>query len=75
MRIAMTAPVITNVSPGLGPNCESNFTMSFYVPKVHWDETPNPTGDGVFLEQLPTMDVYVRCVLIDFCIFGVSFWC
>ncbi|CAH8320186.1 unnamed protein product [Eruca vesicaria subsp. sativa] len=32
-KIEMTAPVIVQVSPSNGPLCESNFTLSFYVPK------------------------------------------
>ena len=62
MTIAMTAPVTTLVVPGPGPNCESNFTRSFYVPKEHWDNIPKPTADDVFLEQYPEMTVYVRYV-------------
>lgn len=31
-KIPMTAPVLTKVEPGQGPNCESTFTMSFYNP-------------------------------------------
>lgn len=32
VKINMTAPVLTKVIPGAGPFCESNFTVSFYVP-------------------------------------------
>lgn len=31
-KIPMTAPVLTKIEPGQGPNCESTFTMSFYNP-------------------------------------------
>jgi hypothetical protein len=31
-KIPMTAPVVTKIEPGQGPNCESTFTMSFYNP-------------------------------------------
>lgn len=31
-KIAMTAPVRVLVHPSEGPFCESNFTVSFYVP-------------------------------------------
>jgi len=58
--IDMTAPVITQVIPGPGPNCESNFTMSFYVPKSLWDTAPLPSASDVFLHQLPEMTVYVK---------------
>lgn len=31
-KIAMTAPVRVSVSPGAGPFCEDNFSISFFVP-------------------------------------------
>lgn len=31
-KIPMTAPVLTKIEPGQGPNCESTFVMSFYQP-------------------------------------------
>merc|ERR1712131_150340 len=31
-KIPMTAPVTYRILPGPGPNCESNYTMSFYIP-------------------------------------------
>ena len=34
-KIDMTAPVIYFIVPGAGPNCESNFTMSFFIPQVY----------------------------------------
>lgn len=30
--IDMTAPVLTKITPGAGPNCNSTFVVSFYVP-------------------------------------------
>lgn len=59
-KIAMTAPVITEIIPGPGPNCESNFTMSFFVPKALWATAPQPTDSSVFLHQTPEVTVYVR---------------
>jgi len=59
-KIAMTAPVITQIVPGPGPNCESTFTMSFYVPKALWSNIPVPTNADVFLHELPEATVYVR---------------
>jgi len=60
VKIAMTAPVKTKVEPGVGPNCESNFTTSFFVPKSKWENTPVPTGDGVYLEEGPVGTLIVR---------------
>lgn len=31
-KIPMTAPVLTKIEPGQGPNCDSTFVMSFYQP-------------------------------------------
>jgi len=59
-KIAMTAPVITEIVPGAGPNCESTFTMSFYVPKALWSDIPKPTASDVFLHHVEERTVYVR---------------
>merc|ERR1719454_1491432 len=59
-KLAMTAPVITEIIPGPGPNCESNFTMSFYVPKALWSAAPQPTAADVFLHEVPEVTVYVK---------------
>jgi len=56
----MTAPVATRIVPGAGPNCESTFTVSFYIPPKHQDSPPTPTGEGVFIEEFPEMTVYAR---------------
>jgi len=60
MTIDMTAPVLTEIIPGPGPNCESNFTMSFYVPKALWDSAPEPSASDVFLHDMPDVTVYVK---------------
>ena len=31
-KIDMTCPVLTKIVPGAGPNCNTTFTESFYVP-------------------------------------------
>merc|ERR1712037_403420 len=44
-KIPMTAPVTMRIIPGEGPNCESNFTMSFYIPlSLHSGEGRVPCG-------------------------------
>ena len=61
-KIEMTAPVRTFVSPGQGPNCGSNFTVSFYVPYAYQPPNPAPpqaTSDDVFIEHSPAMRVAV----------------
>lgn len=59
-KIPMTAPVLTEIVPGAGPNCESTFTMSFYVPKALWNSIPKPSASDVFLHHIEEHTVYVR---------------
>merc|ERR1711915_621155 len=42
-KIPMTAPVSMRILPGEGPNCESNYTMSFYIPSNLQENPPKPT--------------------------------
>ncbi|GBF89883.1 hypothetical protein Rsub_02587 [Raphidocelis subcapitata] len=55
-KIDMTSPVLTKIEPGQGPACNSKFTVNFYVPG---SGSPAPTEAGVFLSNLPAMEVYV----------------
>ncbi|ROT72787.1 hypothetical protein C7M84_008832 [Penaeus vannamei] len=59
MKIDMTAPVTTLVIPGEGPNCENNFTMSFYVPAAHQDNPPTPTNPDVYIEERPELHDWI----------------
>ena len=56
----MTAPVATKIEPGAGPNCESTFTVSFYIPPDHQSDPPKPTDPDVFIEEFPAMNVLVQ---------------
>ena len=56
-KIDMTAPVSMRIIPGEGPNCESNYTMSFYIPAVFQEDTPTPTGNQVYIEERPGFEV------------------
>uniref|UniRef100_A0A8W8MJU8 Uncharacterized protein n=1 Tax=Magallana gigas TaxID=29159 RepID=A0A8W8MJU8_MAGGI len=59
MKIAMTASVMTMITPGQGPACENNFTMSFFMsPEVK--TPPTPTEKGVFPKDMPKMNINVR---------------
>jgi len=60
VKIDMTAPVSNRVIPGQGPTCESNFTISFYVPSQYQDATPTPTNPDIFITGHPERRVYVR---------------
>lgn len=66
----MTAPVLTMITPGQGPACENNFTMLFFMsPEVK--TPPTPTEKGVFPQDMPKMNVYVRykkCLVCNNCI-------
>ena len=56
----MTAPVTMRILPGEGPNCESNYTLSFYIPSDMQMTTPQPTNDLIFIEERPEMTVVAR---------------
>ena len=58
--VDMTAPVITKVMPGEGPNCSSYFTMSFYVPYALQSNPPAPTSADVYLEMHPAVTLYAE---------------
>ncbi|KAK7116250.1 heme-binding protein 2-like [Littorina saxatilis] len=60
VKIPMTAPVLTTVEHGAGPNCASNFTMHFMLPHAQWAAPIKPTNSQVNIVTLPAMDVYVK---------------
>merc|ERR1711892_197766 len=62
MKIPMTAPVSLRILPGPGPNCESNFTMSFLIPSdIQCDLcAPSPTNSLVYLEDRPEMNFVTK---------------
>merc|ERR1711860_86793 len=60
VKIEMTAPVTTWIRPGIGPNCESNFTMSFFIPSIYQDEPIAPMDPTVYIEQRPAIKVLSR---------------
>ncbi|KAK3103183.1 hypothetical protein FSP39_017085 [Pinctada imbricata] len=60
MKIDMTTPVTTKIEPGAGPNCESTFTVSFYIPPTHQEAPPKPSDPEVFIEDRQAMTVLVR---------------
>lgn len=60
VKIDMTAPVSIFIEPGAGPNCESTFTMAFYVPSRFQDSPPAPTDASVAIELRPELKVFAR---------------
>ena len=60
-KIDMTTPVLNHIEAGTGPNCNSTFTVSFFVPWQYQNEEgpPSPTSDLVFIEtkKLPQVAV------------------
>merc|ERR1711915_396407 len=50
-KIPMTSPVTYRILPGEGPNCESNYTMSLYIPSDLQEDPPLPTEDRVYIEE------------------------
>lgn len=58
-KVEMTAPVRVKVLPGQGPACESNFTISFFIPSEFQADPPKPTNPDVAVTASAAMDVYV----------------
>ncbi|KAF8056126.1 COG6 [Scenedesmus sp. PABB004] len=59
-KIEMTAPVTVRVTPGAGPACENNYTISFFVPSAFQAKPPTPSAPEVFIEPRAALKVYVR---------------
>ena len=59
--IDMTTPVLTHVKPGSGPNCNSTFTVSFFVPFEYQtaEGPPKPTSSLVYIESIGPLQVGV----------------
>ena len=53
----MTAPVTIFVKPGAGPNCESEFTESFYIPSLYQENPVQPNDPEVYIEDRAEMEV------------------
>ncbi|XP_076611598.1 heme-binding protein 2 isoform X1 [Chaetodon auriga] len=60
VKVEMTAPVSCRVDPGAGPACESQFTVSFYIPEEHQANPPEPKDPEVFVEHRKEFTAYVR---------------
>ena len=60
LKIDMTAPVTYRVVAGEGPNCESNYTMAFYIPGQLQSGPPAPRNSAVWLEHRPDIRFAVR---------------
>jgi hypothetical protein len=60
VKIDMTTPVLVKVLPGSGPNCNTTFTVSFFVPYFYQlYGPPAPTNTDVFLEAIGPLNVAV----------------
>ena len=57
-KIAMTAPVLVDVTPGPGPTCGSNFTVAFYAGR-EGVTPPAPQTPELFVQRQPGRKVYV----------------
>eukprot|EP01012_Entosiphon_sulcatum_P047438 TRINITY_DN643_c0_g1_i1.p3 TRINITY_DN643_c0_g1~~TRINITY_DN643_c0_g1_i1.p3 ORF type:complete len:212 (+),score=45.88 TRINITY_DN643_c0_g1_i1:68-703(+) len=55
--INMTAPVTVRIYPGAGPNCNTTFTVSFFVPFAYQGKAPAPSSNLVFLDLVPAATV------------------
>jgi len=61
VSVEMTAPVLTKVLPGAGPNCNTTFTVSFFVPFAFQTALgpPAPTDPLVYTSTIEPMNVAV----------------
>eukprot|EP00615_Pteridomonas_danica_P007211 CAMPEP_0114352778 /NCGR_PEP_ID=MMETSP0101-20121206/18181_1 /TAXON_ID=38822 ORGANISM="Pteridomonas danica, Strain PT" /NCGR_SAMPLE_ID=MMETSP0101 /ASSEMBLY_ACC=CAM_ASM_000211 /LENGTH=208 /DNA_ID=CAMNT_0001493309 /DNA_START=34 /DNA_END=657 /DNA_ORIENTATION=- len=60
IAIDMTSPVTSRVIPGAGPNCNSTFIVSFFVPFEYQDNgPPEPTSSLVYIESREALNVAV----------------
>ncbi len=61
VTIEMTTPVLTTVQPGAGPNCNSSFTVSFYVPYMYQNEQgpPKPSSEDIFIGKIGPLQVAI----------------
>ena len=59
-KIPMTAPVSMRILPGEGPNCESNYTMSFWIPSDFQEDTPAPSDPLLYIEERPGFEVVAK---------------
>lgn len=58
--IDMTSPVTTRVIPGAGPNCNTTFIVSFFVPFAYQDSgPPSPNSALVYIESREPLQVAV----------------
>jgi len=60
VKIDMTAPVLTKVIHGQGPNCRSTFVQHFMLTHKLWAAPIPPTDASVYIVDIPQMDVFVR---------------
>ena len=60
MKIPMTAPVSFRIIAGEGPNCESNFTMSFFIPSNLQENAPLPLDSTLYIEERAAFKVAAK---------------
>ena len=59
-KIPMTAPVSMRILPGEGPNGDSNYTMSFWIPSDFQEDTPAPSDPLLYIEERPGFEVVAK---------------
>lgn len=61
ITIDMTTPVLNYIQPPAGPNCNTTFTVSFYVPYKYQTAAgpPKPTAANVYIQTIPALFVGV----------------
>jgi len=54
MKVKMTVPVTTEADQ------DGTMTMCFYLGEEHQASPPTPTGEGIYIEDRPTLSVFTR---------------
>lgn len=60
VKIPMSSPVLTEIAPGAGPNCESGFIVSFFMDFEFQKSPPVPTASDVYIRYTPEMQIITQ---------------
>uniref|UniRef100_A0A3Q3Q6C6 Uncharacterized protein n=1 Tax=Monopterus albus TaxID=43700 RepID=A0A3Q3Q6C6_MONAL len=70
VKADMTAPVTCRVDPGASPACESQFTVSFYIPEEHQVNPPEPS----FIVSFKALELMQKTGRKNSCMAKLIFW-